>query len=146
MVIIACNVQSTVTSHILRNVASILRAKSQVILAAKIVSNPYVWRNAACKVENYASCNAMCNTAGKVASDDTCLRRILRARLQILLPVKLDAILRARLQVMSLVIRLAILYIRLNVIIRIKLRARRHARLQVVLAYSVILYTRLRAK
>ena len=88
----------------------------------------------------------MCNTAGKVASDDTCLRRILRARLQILLPVKLDAISRARLQVMSLVILLAILYIRLNVIIRIKLRARRHARLQVVLAYSVILYTRLRAK
>ena len=72
----------------------------------------------------------MCNTAGKVASDDTCLRRILRARLQ----------------VMSLVILLAILYIRLNVIIRIKLRARRHARLQVVLAYSVILYKRLRAK
>ena len=47
---------------------------------------------------------------------------------------------------MSLVILLAILYIRLNVVIRIKLRARRHARLQVVLAYSVILYTRLRAK
>lgn len=47
---------------------------------------------------------------------------------------------------MSLVILLAILYTRLNVIIRIKLRARRHARLQVVLAYSVILYTRLRAK
>lgn len=47
---------------------------------------------------------------------------------------------------MSLLILLAILYIRLNVIIRIKLRARRHARLQVVLAYSVILCTRLRAK
>lgn len=47
---------------------------------------------------------------------------------------------------MSLVILPAILYIRLNVIIRIKLRARRSARLQVVLAYSVLLYTRLRAK
>ena len=40
LVIIAYNVQSTVTSHIVRNVASILRAKSQVILVAKIVSNP----------------------------------------------------------------------------------------------------------
>ena len=110
LVIIACNVQSTVTSHIVRNVASILRAKSQVILPAKLQVILHVWRNAACKVENYASCNAMRNISGKVASDDTCLRRILRARLQILLPVKLWAILRAMLQVMSLVILLAILY------------------------------------
>ena len=106
----------------------------------------HVWRNAACKVENYASCDAMRNIAGKVASYDTRLRRILRARLQILLPVKLGAILRARLQVMSLLILPAILYIRLLVIIRIMLRARRHARLRVVLAYSVILCTRLRVK
>lgn len=130
----------------MRNVASILRAKSQVILPAKLQVILHVWRNAACKVENYASRNAMRNIAGKVASDDTCLRRILRARLQILLPVKLWAILRAMLQVMSLVILLAILYIRLHVIISIMLRTRRHARLQVVLAYSVILCTRLRAK
>ena len=114
----------------MRNVASILRAKSQVILPAKLQVILHVWRNAACKVENYASCNAMRNIAGKVASDDTCLRRILRARLQ----------------VMSLVILLAILYIRLHVIISIMLRTRRHARLQVVLACSVILCTRLRAK
>ena len=130
----------------MRNVASILRAKSQVILPAKLQVILHVWRNAACKVENYASCNPMRNIAGKVASDDTCLRGILRARLQILLPVKLGAILRARLQVLLLVILLAILHIRLHVMIRIILWARRHARLQVVLAYSVILCARLRAK
>ena len=61
----------------------------------------------------------MRNIAGKVASEDTCLRGILGATLQILLPVKLGAILRARLQVMLLVILLAILYARLHVIIRI---------------------------
>ena len=89
----------------------------------------------------------MRNIAGTVASNDTCLRGILRARLQILLPEKLGAILRARLQVMLLVILLAILYAKLYVMSRIiMLRARRHARLQVVLTHSVILCTTLRAK